>query len=61
MKTRFIDFEMDQRAREAHVDRMANGCLVCRSARPGRLCPDCYTCLACPAGCDECADRRGGN
>jgi hypothetical protein len=42
---------------------MDRGCLVCHSAAPGRVCPDCYVCIACSPGCDECAptrQQRGG-
>jgi hypothetical protein len=42
------------RALEAHDARMANGCLVCGCAIPGRVCPDCYVCIACAPKCDEC-------
>ena len=41
-----------------HAERMRQGCLVCGSAVPGRVCPDCYVCRACQPGCDECAPAR---
>lgn len=43
-----------------HNAHMEAGCLVCRSAVPGRICPDCYVCIACAPGCDECAPLRQG-
>lgn len=43
----------------AHDARMEAGCLKCGSAVPLRLCPDCYVCVACGPGCDECAPLRG--
>lgn len=43
---------------ERHNARMEAGCLLCHSAAPGRVCPDCYLCRACGQGCDECADVR---
>jgi len=52
-------FRLDQVELRKHDARMDAGCLVCRSAVPGRVCPDCYTCIACQPGCDECAEARG--
>lgn len=48
----------DQAALREHDRRVANGCLVCHSARSDRLCPDCYVCIACSPGCEECAPAR---
>lgn len=41
-----------------HDARMEADCLVCHTAIPGRVCPDCYLCRACGQGCDECAEVR---
>lgn len=48
----------DAAALVSHNSRMERGCLVCKSAVVGRVCPDCYTCVACGEGCDECASAR---
>jgi hypothetical protein len=48
----------ERQALSDHDGYMARGCLICHSAVLNRTCPDCYTCLACGLGCDECADLR---
>lgn len=55
MKT---DFRNDQLELSRHNERMDRGCLVCRSAVTGRVCPDCYVCVSCLPGCDVCAGVR---
>lgn len=37
-----------------HRARMDAGCLKCRAAAFGRVCPYCYVCRTCGPGCDEC-------
>jgi len=55
--------EGERRKIEAHNERMAHGCRLCASAVPGRVCPDCYVCIACTrgghdSGCEECRRLR---
>lgn len=48
----------DQASLREHNRRMEAGCLCCHSAAPGRVCPDCFVCIACAPGCDECVPAR---
>lgn len=50
--------QADQKELAEHNRRMGQGCLMCRAAAPGRVCPDCYICVACGPGCEECAQVR---
>jgi hypothetical protein len=51
-------YRADQPALAAHTTRMDAGCLECRAAVLGHVCPDCYLCRSCGEGCDECAEVR---
>jgi len=51
--------EADAQALTSHVARMEAGCLSCGTAVIGRICPDCYLCVACGPGCDWCHDHEG--
>ena len=50
--------EREVRQIEAHNERMHKCCIRCRDAPLGRVCPDCYLCLDCGEGCDECGPLR---
>jgi hypothetical protein len=58
VKARSEQLDAEALALVTHDVRMTRGCLVCGTAVPGRVCPDCYTCRACGAGCDDCIDLR---